>query len=166
LIDIDNDGVSDRDVLHNLVAASGAEIVDEVDDHGVRHPTGGKIDVGTKFLVVGKLPDMYESKPEEKEWHRLIGEAHKIMIKEAQEHGVRVVTLGDFLNYIGYEAGRRVWRPGVTQGWNLRQGSQGNIGRPDAAPRPESGGKTSRAYTNPNGPQMESTGQTSKINSK
>ena len=42
LFDLDNDGINDRDVLHDLVAASGGEIVDEVDDKGVRHPTGGQ----------------------------------------------------------------------------------------------------------------------------
>jgi hypothetical protein len=162
LIDLDNDGINDRDVLHDLVAASGGEIIDEVDDKGVRHPTAGNINVGTKFLVVGKIPDAYEAKPEEKEAYRLIGEAHKNMVKEAQEHGVRVVTIEDFLNYIGYEPGRRIWRPGVTQTWNLRQGAAGNVARPDTKNRPESMGRTSRAFTNPNAPQTESTGKTSK----
>jgi hypothetical protein len=161
-IDLDNDGINDRDVLHDLVSASGGEIVDEVDDKGVRKPTAGNINVGTKFLVVGKIPDAYEAKPEEKEACQRIGEAHRNMVKEAQEHGVRVVTLEDFLNYIGYEPGRRVWRPGVTQTWNLHQGMQGNMARPDSKGRPESMGTTSRAFTNPAGQQMESTGKTSK----
>jgi len=162
LIDLDNDGISDREVLHDLVAASGGEIVDEVDDKGVRHPTAGNINVGTKFLVVGNIPDAYEAKPEDKEPYQRIGEAHKAMVKEAQEHGVRVVTLDDFLNYIGYEPGRRIWRPGVSSTWNLRQGMQGNVARPETAKRPESMGTTSRAFTNPNAPQMESIGKPSK----
>ncbi len=162
LVDLDNDGVNDREVLHDLVAASGGEIIDEVDDKGVRHPTAGNISVGTKFLVVGKIPDMTEAKPDDKEPYRLIGEAHKNMVKEAHEHGVRVVALTDFLNYIGYEPGRRIWRPGVTQAWNLHQGMHGNVARPDNADRPESMGKTSRAFTDPTGKQMESTGKTSK----
>jgi hypothetical protein len=83
------------------------------------------------------------------------------MVREAHEHGVRVVTLNDFLNYIGYEPGRRIWRAGVTQGWNLHQGMQGNIARPDAKSRPESLGKTSRLFTNPTGKQTESLGTTS-----
>jgi hypothetical protein len=161
LIDLDKDGVSDREVLHDLVAASGGEIVDEVDDKGVRHPTNGAINVDTKFLVVGSIPDAYEAKPEEKEAYQRIGEIHKNMVKEAQEHGVRVVDLDDFLNYIGYEPGRRIWRAGVTQGWNLHQGMQGNIARPDGKQRMESLGRTSRAFTNPNAPQTESTGTTS-----
>jgi hypothetical protein len=162
LIDLDNDGINDRDVLHDLVAASGGEITDEVDDKGVRHPTAGNINVDTKFLVVGKIPDAYEAKPEDKEGYQRIGEAHKNMVKEAQEHGVRVVTLEDFLNYVGYEPGRRIWRPGITQAWNLRQGASGNVARPDTKNRPESLGRTSRAFTNPNAPQTESMGKTSK----
>src|SRR5580704_11494193 len=114
LFALDNDGVNDRDVLHDLVAASGAEIVDEVDDKGARHPTNGSINVGTKFLVVGKIPDTYEAKPEDKEAAQRIGELHKKMAQqEAPEHGVRVVALTDFLNYIGYEPGRRIWRPEI-----------------------------------------------------
>jgi hypothetical protein len=161
LIDLDNDGINDRDVLHDLVAASGGEIVDEVDDKGVRHPTAGNLNVGTKFLVVGKIPDAYEAKPDDKEPYRLIGELHNGMVKEANEHGVRIVTLDDFLNYVGYEPGRRIWRPGVTDAWNLHQGMQGNVAH-DKAKRPESLGRTSRAFTNPNAPQMESMGKTSK----
>ena len=163
LIDLDNDGIPDREVLHDLVAASGGEIIDEVDDKGVRHPEAGNINVGTKFLVVGKIPDMTEVKPEEKDAAQRIGELHKKMAKqEAPEHGVRVVALSDFLNYIGYEPGRRIWRPGVTQAWNLHQGMHGNVARPDNADRPESMGRTSRAFTDPTGKQMESTGKTSK----
>ncbi len=162
LVDLDNDGIPDREVLHDLVAASGGEITDEVDDKGVRHPTAGNINVGTKFLVVGKIPDAYEAKPEDKEPYRLIGEAHKKMVQDAQEHGVRVVTLEDFLNYIGYEPGRRIWRPGITQAWNLKQGMQGNMARPDSKNRPESMGRTSRAFTTPGAPQMESQGRVSK----
>src|SRR5262249_38284531 len=154
--------VNDREVMHDLVAASGGEIIDEVDDKGVRNPAAGSINVGTKFLVVGKIPDMTEMKPEEKEGAQRIGELHKKMVKEAQEHGVRVVALNDFLNYIGYEPGRRIYRPGITQGWNLKQGMHGNVARPDNAGRPESMGRTSRAFTNPGGVQMESTGKTSK----
>ncbi|HET6327325.1 MAG TPA: hypothetical protein VFG04_21770 [Planctomycetaceae bacterium] len=162
LVDLDNDGVNDREVLRDLVAASGGEIIDEVDDQGVRHPTAGSINVGTKFLVVGKIPDMTEVRVEEKEAAQRIGELHKNMVKEAHEHGVRVVALTDFLNYIGYEPGRRIWRPGVTQAWNLKQGAYGNVARPDNAKRPESTGKVSRAFTDPTGKQTESTNKTSK----
>ena len=42
LIDLDNDGVSDRDVLHDLVNAANGEIVDEVDDQGRAASAGGQ----------------------------------------------------------------------------------------------------------------------------
>ena len=67
LVDLDNDGVSDRDVLHELVDASNGQIVDEVDDKGERHPPAGGMGVSTKFLVIGKIPDVGESKPNEVE---------------------------------------------------------------------------------------------------
>ena len=46
------------------------------------------------------------------------------MVAEALENGVRVVSMEDFLNYIGYDPGRRIWRPGITETWNLRSGAR------------------------------------------
>jgi hypothetical protein len=163
LIDLDNDGVSDRDVLHDIVTTAGGVIVDEVDDKGVRHPAEGNINVGTKFLVLGTIPDFTESKESEKEGHKKIGELQLKMRKEADEHGVRVVSLEDFLNYIGYEPGRRIYRPGVTKNWNLNQGKYGNTARPNAAPVPEAAGTVSGSYSKRVKAVPESAGQTSKV---
>lgn len=159
LIDLDNDGVTDRDVLHELVDASNGEIVDEVDDQGQRHPAGGAINVSTKFLVIGKIPDYSQAKPNEVEAFKRIAEQRQKMVQDAAENGVRVVSMEDFLNYIGYDPGRRIWRPGVTEKWNLRSGSEGTSARPDrTVGRPESGGKTSGIFTNKGAKLRESGG--------
>lgn len=159
LIDLDNDGVSDREVLHELVDAAQGEIVDEVDDHGVRHPPAGNITVATKFLVIGKIPDYTQSKPTEVEPHKKIAEWKTKMVNEALENGVRVVSMEDFLNYIGYDPGRRIWRPGVTETWNLRSGSQGNVARPGpSGSSRESGGTTSGIFSGKGNPMRESSG--------
>jgi hypothetical protein len=158
LIDLDNDGVSDRDVLHDLVNASNGEIVDEVDDQGQRHPPAGNITVATKFLVIGKIPDYTESKPNEREGHKKIADWKTKMVTEALENGVRVVSMEDFLNYIGYDPGRRIWRPGITEKWNLRSGAQGTAARPDTVARPESGGTTSGIFSGKGNPMRESGG--------
>ncbi len=129
IVDLDNTGVGDRDVLHNLVEAANGEIADEVDDHGVRHPPGGSITVATKFLVIGKIPDYSRSKPNEVEFHKKIAALKTKMVNEATENGVRVVSMEDFLRYIGYDAGRRLGRPGATTKWNLRSGAEGTVAR-------------------------------------
>jgi beta-lactamase regulating signal transducer with metallopeptidase domain len=121
LIDLDDDGVSDRDVLHGIVMDSNAVIVDEVDDKGQRTPPQGRIDVDTKFLVVGKIPKVTGSKPHERKAHEQIALWHKTMMEEAREHGVRIISLHDFLSHIGYEPSRRISPPGKSQGTsNLR----------------------------------------------
>jgi hypothetical protein len=159
LIDLDNDGVSDRDVLHEIVAASDGEIVDEVDDQGARHPTAGNITVATKFLVIGKIPDYSQSKPTEVEVHKKIADLKSKMVQEAQENGVRVVSMEDFLNYIGYDPGRRIWRPGITEKWNLRSGAQGNVARPGpSGSSTQSGGTTSGIFSGQGNPMRESGG--------
>jgi len=159
LIDLDHDGVSDRDVLHELVETADGEIVDEVDDQGQRHPANGNITVATKFLVMGKIPDFTEAKPNEAEAFKRIAEQKSKMVNEAAENGVRVVSMEDFLNYIGYDPGRRIWRPGVTEKWNLRSGGEGTAARPDRAKRPESGGRTSGVFNKNEGQKMrESSG--------
>jgi hypothetical protein len=159
LVDLDNDGVSDRDVLHELVDASNGQIVDEVDDKGERHPPAGGMGVSTKFLVIGRIPDIGESKPNDVEAAKKIAEWKTKMVTEAQESGVRVVSMEDFLNYIGYDAGRRVWRPGVTEKWNLRSGAQGNVARPGpTGGRQESGGTVSGSINGKGNPMRESSG--------
>ena len=159
LVDLDNDGVSDRDVLHELVDASNGQIVDEVDDKGERHPPAGNMGVSTKFLVIGKIPDVRQSKPNEVEAAKKIAEWKTKMVNEAQESGVRVVSMEDFLNYIGYDAGRRVWRPGVTEKWNLRSGGEGNVARPGpTGGRQESGGTVSGSINGKGNPMRESSG--------
>ena len=152
LVDLDNNGVSDRDVLHELVQAANGEIVDEVDDHGVRHPPGGNLTIATKFLVIGKIPDYSQSKPNEKEFHRKIAEIETKMVNQATENGVRVISIEDFLNYIGYDRGRRLGRPSATTKRNLRSGSEGSslaqATTPTAVEAPQPSGTASPPVVN------------------
>ena len=122
-IDMDGDGVSDRELLHDIVASAGATIDNEVDDEGNR--TGNAIDVYTKFLVIGELPDPGTA-PTAAEQRRMeqILEHHTAMRKEARQQGVRVVNLTDFLAFIGYKPQRRLWVPGTDVPWMLKNGSQ------------------------------------------
>jgi uncharacterized protein YoaH (UPF0181 family) len=159
LIDLDNDGVSDRDVLNDLVASAHGEITDWVDDQGVRHPSNGAITVATKFLVIGKIPDFATGKPNEIEAFKKIGDLKQKMVAEAIENGVRVVSMEDFLNYMGYDAGRRIYRPGKSDKWNLHSGMEGTAARPDRNKRPESQGTTSGLFNGNRGQKMrESSG--------
>ena len=50
-IDLDNDGRSDRDQFHQMLAMAGCVIDNEVDDNGDRIPEEGKITVQTLSLI-------------------------------------------------------------------------------------------------------------------
>jgi molecular chaperone GrpE (heat shock protein) len=123
LIDIDNDGRSDRELLHQVVETAGAKIDNEVDDEGNR--TGDGITERTKFLVLGDIPDISQlARPEEEEKAQRIMSHLKDMRREARLNGVRIVNLNDFLGYIGYKPKRRVFQPGQERPYNLTSGSQ------------------------------------------
>jgi phage host-nuclease inhibitor protein Gam len=129
IIDLDGDGKSDRLKLHELVAGAGATIDNEVDDNGKRirytkfpnefvdHGEGVPgIDVNTKFLVIGQIPDIAQAaKDEDKERITRILEKLKQLKGEAQLQGVRIVNLNDWLSWIGYSPQRRLYVPGAEQ---------------------------------------------------
>jgi hypothetical protein len=138
IIDLDGDGVSDRTKLHELVAGAGAAIDNEVDDNGrriryVKFPnesvefgegvTG--IDVHTKFLVIGMIPDLTlaATDAEKERIQRILNHLKKLQ-EEARQQGVRIVNLNDFLSWIGYMPQRRLFVPGAANGYTLKAGQR------------------------------------------
>ena len=138
IIDLDGDGKSDRQKLHELVAAAGATIDNEVDDDGKRirymkfpndfidHGEGVPgIDVNTKFLVLGEIPDIaLAAKDEDKDRIGRILKHRKTLGDEAQQQGVRIVNLNDFLSWIGYQPQRKLFVPGAEKGYDLKAGQR------------------------------------------
>ncbi|MBT6157932.1 MAG: hypothetical protein HOK71_22640 [Planctomycetaceae bacterium] len=99
-IDFDNDGISDRQLLHKHLAATGSTIIDEVDDSGVRRPANGKITPKTTMLVLGELidPATVTDLKEREVAKRIVRHFHA-MRAEAREAGVRTAALMDFVSY-------------------------------------------------------------------
>ena len=111
LVDLDGDGVSDREFLENMVRAAGAEFDNVVDDNGVQ--TGNGISIKTTFLVQGEIPGEVTTGDANKDeaiknMRRLGGELQK----QARAQGVRMITLSDFRDYLGIGPPPRSWRPG------------------------------------------------------
>lgn len=128
LIDLDGDGRSDREQLHQYLTSVGCVIDNEVDDEGHRVPENGKITVETRFLVKGKIPDMDHALTEkEQALVRMMHEQQTQMEKEARINGVRVIKLSDFLSYIGFEAKRRTFLTGQDKPYPLRAGSSASV---------------------------------------
>jgi hypothetical protein len=146
LIDVDNDGRSDRDYLHDVLSSANATVHTEIDDDGNR--TGPAIDERTKFLVVGEIPKLEELADEKaKDAVKRMLEHHKTLKDEAREQGVRVVTLNDFLAFIGVRPQQRVFRPGDNRPFNLRNGAQSTATSETIGRSRESSGQTSGVYS-------------------
>lgn len=122
-IDLDQDGRSDRQQFHEMLANSGCIIDNEVDDNGDRIPPDGKITVQTRFLVKGDIPELISVSGEEKDKILKINAHLSDMQKEARSNGVRVIKLNDFLAYVGYHNKRRTFLPGQNRPFTLKAGS-------------------------------------------
>lgn len=163
-IDLDGDGKHelDRKQLHSIISAAGAEIGGEVDDEG--NFSGTDIDEKTKYLVVGEIPSQADfTDIEDQEKVQLIQEQLKKMKEQAREQGVRVMTLKDFVVYMGYKPSRRLWLPGEKIPWLLKSGSH-SAGVNETIGNRESTGQTAGTYSRSKRlKQPKSSGQTSKL---
>ncbi len=126
MIDFDQDGQSDRDQLHNMLHHAGAEISIEIDDEGYRHPEDGVVSQDTKFLVLGHIPDPSQfpsGDPNRERIDRLKAE-EAAMRKRAQQQGVRILSLNDFLAFMGYKPTQRLFLPGENMPYTLQGGAR------------------------------------------
>ncbi|MEM1061998.1 MAG: hypothetical protein AAF532_08140 [Planctomycetota bacterium] len=125
MVDLDGDGEptsEDRAILYDLIENTGAEISSEVNDDGERLGDA-ELDETTRFLVVGNIPDYSDAPtPEAKAAIERMLEHAKRMKDEARLQGIRVVSLSQFKDYVGYSPKRRLWKPG--QKWNLQAGQR------------------------------------------
>jgi hypothetical protein len=154
LIDMDGDGkYNDRDLFHAEMGVRGAEIATEVDDKGQRTPQGVAIDESFRFLILGKIPDPVNAiTPEEKAIANDIMNHHKEMRDEARMHGIRVMNVSEFMDYIGYKPKQRLFRPGEDRPFQLKSGAAStgiNESLGDRASSGQTGGNYSRSKSLP-----------------
>src|SRR5262249_38051211 len=121
IMDVDGDGKDDRDLLVAQIRTAGGLVDNDVDGNGVLRvhgvvPADGKprITEKTKYIVVGKLPEANPRTADPAEMARVqtILGLRKELEDAARERGVHVLSLGDFLTYIGYVPRRRLTAPG------------------------------------------------------
>jgi hypothetical protein len=111
MIDLDGDGAGDLDMFRRIVDLAGVRIDNEVDESGVLRvngniPADGKpqIDGQTKFIVIGRIPELKEQDdPAAADRVRKILQLRRELERGAREQGVRVISLKDFLSYIGFK---------------------------------------------------------------
>jgi hypothetical protein len=126
IIDLDGDGVSDRELLQELMDVNHAQIKLQIMDDGSRVPLEATLDVDTKFLVKGEIPDPNDYPGlDEKQRHitDMMDQLHQLE-DESDRYGVQIISLNEFLTWVGYKNQQRVFRPGQSQPFNLGAGSR------------------------------------------
>lgn len=92
-MDINSDRQSDRDLIRNVITMSGGIIDAELHDDG---KLTGKLDVGTRYLVLGDRPTEADN-PE-------AVRAFSQLMEDATRYGVEIMKLGDLLSLMGWKA--------------------------------------------------------------
>ena len=92
-IDIDDDGKSDLDLLKRIVEINNGRVDSVLENSG---EISGNMTAHTRYLILGTRPQDPR--------HIKISQGWDAMSKQADELGVETVTLGEFLNLMG-------WRP-------------------------------------------------------
>ncbi|GIW89907.1 MAG: hypothetical protein KatS3mg109_0339 [Pirellulaceae bacterium] len=94
-MDVNRDGVSDRELIRNLILANNGQIDAEVTDTG---ELIGKVEVGIRFLVLGREPTERDTPEMLKNFSQLR--------ESCQDIGVQLLSVEDLLNLFG-------WKPSV-----------------------------------------------------
>ncbi|WP_339909119.1 hypothetical protein [Symmachiella dynata] len=128
-VDLDGDGRSDRKKLRELITSSGASVVTEILDDGTTIPEDADfselISTDVKFVILGDMPRPEDSSvPKERQQILDVLREFNSMQEAALDNGVRLVSLSDFLNFIGYKAEQRLYRPGDKRKYTLKSGSR------------------------------------------
>ena len=107
--------------MNEAVATAGAVIDNDVDEKGILRVNGKIPDDGkpritekTKFVVIGKIPEIADTADPDEHGHDppRSSDLRKELEDAARERGVRVLSLSDFVSYIGYVSRRRLFVPG------------------------------------------------------
>ncbi|MBD3675138.1 MAG: hypothetical protein HUJ26_16595 [Planctomycetaceae bacterium] len=140
--DIDQDERDDREILITAIRNAGGVVGDQVLPSGER--LGDEITSEFKFVVLGDIGDpLKEPDPQKRAQIQRVHTLAQDLKKEAQQSGVRVITMNDFLSYMGYKPQRRLWRPGENIPWVMTTRRDAGRTKRDN----ESRGKTSGAFS-------------------
>ncbi|MBX7168870.1 MAG: hypothetical protein K1X74_21215 [Pirellulales bacterium] len=96
-MDLNEDGLSDRSAVRNLIQQAGGIIDFDLDDEG---KTTGEMTQQTRFLVIGDQKSNLQG--------------YSDAVKRAKELGLEVLRLPEFLDHVGFKDPKRVLRFGIT----------------------------------------------------
>ena len=122
-MDINGDGVSDFDLVKNIILLNGGVIDAEVREDGTRD---GKITIGTRYLVLGNPPD-------EKSTKKALDE-FTLIRSQADQTGTDKIDVQKLLEMMGWKAEERtVELAGSSGSGEFRKRSPGKKAAPAAA---------------------------------
>jgi len=152
--DLNGDGkmdAKDRKMLKDLLNNAGADLDVEITEDGQRVPADAKLSVHTKWLVVGDVGDPSLWVGDEDKRNRIleVQKQHDELVQEAREHGIKIVSLKDFLTYLGWKPELRLYIPGSDAKFNLKTGARQAATNPTAGSDGSSTGATSKAVMKP-----------------
>lgn len=100
-IDLDKDGRCDLARMHTLIEMNGGKIDAPRDAEGKR---SDKMTIDTRYLVVGEVPDASSTEQEQQDYTMMEGQAEQL--------GVERISLGKFLDRMGWKSQSRLARFG------------------------------------------------------
>ncbi len=127
--DLNGDGemdAKDRKMLKDLLGNAGADVDVEITSEGQRIPEEATLSVHTKWLVVGDVgdPSKFTSDNPKRSQILEVQKQQKELVQEAREHGIKIVSLKDFLTYLGWKPESRLYIPGSQGKFNLKAGAR------------------------------------------
>lgn len=138
-VDLDRDGIPDRERFRDIITSTGATLAHEVLDDGKRlvyqrypdefiewsEETGPSLDSQVKYLIIADIPDPSKEVIKDKEEAaKAVNAKLKAMRDEARRIGIDEIRMSDFLSYIGFIPERRLFVPGtVERPFNLKNGA-------------------------------------------
>ena len=176
LIDFDGSAGSDRAEFLRMVTTSGARVAVQIDDVGEYIDQFGNpmsdadaensISEKIRFLVIAdqgtSLNEEDSLDTAKKAIYRRIQQKTTRLQDAALEHGVYVVSMSSFLEFLGYSRKRIAWRPGQDFPMKLSNGGASTSVNAALGNR-ISAGVTSGRYARRKRPNTYSTGQTTKL---
>ncbi len=131
--DLNSDGerdAKDRKILKDLLVNANAEIDIEITHEGLRVPVEGQLTTQTKWLIIGEVGDLTTAVNDPAKLKQILAvqKQHEMLVQEAVERGIRVVSLKDFLTYLGWKPVSRVLiPPGANAPFQPKAGAVGAV---------------------------------------
>jgi hypothetical protein len=121
VMDLNGDGVSDRELIKNVIAMNGGLVDAELRDDGKRL---GEITVNTRYVVLG-------DKPTDKSDKRILDEYARV-VSDAQRFGVETISVQKLLNLMGWKVEEKTLNLAKNRDLNKFKGTEKKPA--DAAP--------------------------------